>query len=386
MKHASAKGSIGLPRSRARRWGFDLVPRLGSGQSRDPRPKLSHPRCARGAAGRAQGLALAAAVSLFGCAGPRPLSSVEPVLAPALTAASVRMPDGFRLRLRRWGPQGDAATATVALALHGFNDYGHAFASLARRLSADGVRVYAVDQRGFGANRLAGRWHGTGQLTADLRALIRALRRRHPEARLVVIGESMGAAVVLAALAAGPLDADGLVLIAPAVWSRDSMPWYQRLALDTAVRIAPGKVLTGEGVPIHPSDNMDMLRDMGADPLVLKGARVDALWGVTNLMDRAVAGVERLQGQVLLLYGERDRIIPPAAFCRMLERLPANADGLQLALYRHGWHMLARDLQGARVRHDIARWIRDPAAPLPSGETVGPDAPRLQTFCRRPGS
>jgi hypothetical protein len=70
MKHASARGSIGLPRSRARRWGFDLVPRLGSGQSRDPRPKLSHPRCARGAAGRAQGLALAAAVSLFGCAGP----------------------------------------------------------------------------------------------------------------------------------------------------------------------------------------------------------------------------------------------------------------------------------------------------------------------------
>ena len=380
MKHANAEGSIGLLRSPARGWGTALGSRLSAGLS--PRP--SHPCCAQAPA--ALGLTLAAALSLFGCASPRPLSTVEPVLTPALTAASVRMPDGFRLPLRRWGPPVDAATETVALALHGFNDYGHAFAPLARRLSADGVRVYAVDQRGFGAGRLTGRWHGAGQLTADLRALIRALRRRHPQARLVVMGESMGAAVVLAALADRPLDADGLVLIAPAVWSRDSMPWYQRLALDTAVRIAPGKVLTGEGVPIHPSDNMEMLRDMGADPLVLKGARVDALWGVTNLMDRAVAGVERLHGPVLLLYGEHDRIIPPAAFCRMLERLPANADGLQLALYRHGWHMLARDLQGARVRHDIAHWIRDPAAPLPSDEAVGPDAPRLQRFCRSPGS
>lgn len=327
-------------------------------------------------------LALAVGLSLGGCAGPRPVTWPEAMLTPELAADSVRMPDGFRLPLRRWGPPADAPAETVALALHGFNDYANAFEPLARRLAADGIRVYAVDQRGFGAGRLAGRWHGSTRLSADLRSLVAALRQRHPNARLVVIGESMGGAVVLAALADGPLDADALVLIAPAVWSRGSMPWYQRLALDTAVRLAPDKVLTGDGVPIHPSDNIDMLRDMGADPLVLKGARVEALWGVTNLMDRALAGVGRLQGDVLLLYGERDRIIPPAAYCRMLERLPMDAEGLHLVLYRQGWHMLARDLQGAMVRHDIARWLHDPAAPLPSGETVAPDDPRLRDFCR----
>jgi alpha-beta hydrolase superfamily lysophospholipase len=337
-------------------------------------------RCARAFAGLC--LPLVVALSLAACAGPRPVASPEPVLTPELAVKSVRMPDGFRMPLRHWGPPAHAPAGTVALALHGFNDYANAFEPLARRLAADGVRVYAVDQRGFGAGRLAGRWHGSAQLTADLRALVDALRHRHPDARLVVIGESMGAAVVLAAVAEGPLRTDGLVLIAPAVWNRDSMPWYQKLALETAVRVAPGKVLTGEGVPIHPSDNIDMLRGMGADPLVLKGARVDALWGVTNLMDRALAGVGRLHGEVLLLYGERDRIIPPAAFCRMLKRLPAAGNDLRLVLYRHGWHMLARDLQGAMVRHDIARWLRDPAAPLPSGETVALGGRRLRGFCR----
>jgi alpha-beta hydrolase superfamily lysophospholipase len=337
---------------------------------------------------RALPLSLALAVMPMlgpgGCAAPRLVPTTEAVLAPALGSEHVRMPDGFRLPLRRWAPATGARTAdTVVLALHGFNDYANAFGALARRLAADGVRVYAVDQRGFGAGRLAGRWHGSDRLTADLRALIRALRSRHPDARLVVLGESMGAAVVLAALAEGPLGADALVLIAPAVWDRDSMPWYQRLALNTAVRVAPGKVLTGEGVPIHPSDNIDMLRDMGADPLVLKGARIDSLWGVTNLMDRALEGVAQLHGPVLLLYGERDRIIPSAAYCRMLKRLPTDVPGLRLVLYRHGWHMLPRDLQGARVRHDIAEWLRNPAAPLPSGETVAPDGARLRAFCRQ---
>jgi alpha-beta hydrolase superfamily lysophospholipase len=327
-----------------------------------------------------------AGAGLGGCAAPRVVPSPAPVLEPALAAEHARMPDGFRLPLRSWGPAGGptagpARPRTLVLGLHGFNDYGNAFAPLAERLAADGVRVYAVDQRGFGDSVLAGRWHGTDQLTADLRALTAALRARHPDARLVVIGESMGAAVVLGALADSPLPVDGIVLIAPAVWDRVSMPWYQRAALDTLARLAPRTLLTGQGVPIHPTDNRQTLRAMGADPLVLKGAHVDALWGVTNLMDRGADGVGKLAGPALLLYGERDSIIPRNAYCRMVERLPPDAPGVRLVLYRHGWHMLPRDLQGVRVRHDIAEWIRDPATRLPSGEEVAPGGARLSRFC-----
>jgi alpha-beta hydrolase superfamily lysophospholipase len=315
---------------------------------------------------------------LGGCAAPRPVPSPAPVLEPELAAEHARMPDGFRLPLRAWGP---ADSDTLVLGLHGFNDYGNAFAPLAERLAADGVRVYAVDQRGFGAGLLTGRWHGSRQLTADLRALVEAMRERHPRARLVVVGESMGGAVVLATLADGPLPVDGIALMAPAVWDRDSMPWYQRAALDTMARLAPRARLTGQGVPIHPTDNIPVLRAMGADPLVLKGAHVDTLWGVTNLMDRGADGIGQLRGPALLLYGERDSIIPRNAYCRTVERLPRDAPGVRLVLYRHGWHMLPRDLQGARVRHDLAEWVRNPTTPLPSGEEVAPGAPRLARFC-----
>ncbi len=288
------------------------------------------------------------------------------------------MSDGYRLPVRVW--RTPERPRIVLLGLHGFNDYGQAFAPLAEDLARQGIASYVVDQRGFGATELPGRWHGGARLVSDLHTLVRLLRERHPGARLYVAGESMGGAVAMTAAATGRLPIDGMVLIAPAVWSREGMPWYQRLALEAAVHTLPWMTLTGKGIDIQPSDNLPMLRAMGADPLVIKATRVDALWGVTNLMDQALRAAPAMHGPVLLLYGERDQIIPRSAFCRMLARLPAD-DAPRLVLYPLGWHMLPRDLQGARVRADIATWLQDPAAPLPSGQEIRLGSPRLHAFC-----
>lgn len=316
-----------------------------------------------------------------GCASPRIVEAPGPIArSPAIAADHAQMEDGYRLPIRVWRAEG-GDPARVLLGLHGFNDYANAFAPLGRDLARQGVTTYAVDQRGFGATARAGRWHGGGRLAADLRSLIGLLRERHPHARLYLAGESMGGAVILRAGAERPLAVDGIVLIAPAVWSRDTMPWYQRLALDGAVRTLPWLKLTGEGVGIRPSDHLEMLRVMGADPLVIKATRVDALWGITDLMDRARMSAAHLQRPALLLYGEHDRIIPKHAFCRFLGALPTTDEGLRLVLYRRGWHMLPRDRQGARVRADIAAWLRDQTAPLPSGEETPADGERVTAFC-----
>ncbi|MBK5929279.1 alpha/beta hydrolase [Halochromatium salexigens] len=294
------------------------------------------------------------------------------------------MADGYRLPFQRWGRTD--RPRIVVLGLHGFNDYSQAFRPLGEHLATLGITTYAFDQRGFGRTRQAGRWHGSDRLTADLRTLIGLLRARHPQARLILIGESMGAAVALSADATAPLDVDGLVLIAPAVWSRDSMPWYQRAALALAARTLPGLKLTGDGIQIAPSDNKPMLIAMGRDPLVIKATRIEALWGVTNVMDQAVTWPDSRrhpdgQPPTLILYGERDSIIPARAFCRFIDAVPLDAAALRLLLYAEGWHMLPRDLQGARVRADIATWLLDPSAALPSGEVVSESAERLRRFC-----
>jgi len=42
-------------------------------------------------------------------------------------------------------------------------------------------------------------------------------------------------------------------------------------------------------------------------------------------------------------------------------------NGSRLAFYGDGFHMLLRDLKGEVVLEDVAAWIADRAAPLPSG-------------------
>jgi len=296
---------------------------------------------------------------MAGCAAPsvyRP--SVRPA-KPAMSASHAIMDDGYQLPFTLWEPRGESRA--VILALHGMNDYSNAFASFGRYMSERGITVLAYDQRGFGRTEGAGRWHGRERLVRDLRIMAALLRERFTGQALYLLGASMGGAVILASQRAEPPDADGVILVAPAVWSRDSMPFYQRWALWLVAHTFPDMELSGEGLDITPSDNVEMLRALVRDPLVIKGARADVVYGVANLMDDAARAAANLHRNALILYGANDEIIPREPSCRLFARLPNGPRrSWQGVVYDKGYHMLLRDLQAQRVWQDIADWVLAP--------------------------
>jgi alpha-beta hydrolase superfamily lysophospholipase len=324
---------------------------------------------------------LALGLVLVGCAVPGPADYSELVVesapaaarpAPAhLTDQAFFTADGAALPLRVWRPAG--RIKAVILAVHGFNDYSNAFEGPATMLAWQGVATYAYDQRGFGAAPLPGRWVGREQMVADLALASRLIRARHPGVPAYLLGESMGGALVTVAMAdasgSGRPDADGIILAAPAVWSRQTMNVFERAALWAGVRLLPSTVVTGQGVVrVRPSDNIAMLRAYSRDPLVIKGARIDAIYGLVDLMDAALAAAPRLDVPLLYLYGEHDEIVPKEPTRLMIAHLPAEARARQqVAWYANGYHMLMRDLEAAVVVGDIASWITARGAPLPSG-------------------
>lgn len=312
----------------------------------------------------ALGLALMAAA----CA-PRVERPGPAVTAPALTGDHIRTADGLDLPLTVWAAE-DAPKAVI-LAVHGFNDYSHAFEDAGIWLAEHGISVYAYDQRGFGATDPAkrGLWPGIGALTGDLRTAAGLLRKRFPETPLFLMGESMGGAVVLVTMTGKDApDVDGILLVSPAVWGRATMPWYQRLALAVASHTVPWMKFSGKGLGKRASDNNEVLRELALDPLFIKRTRVDAMYGIVNLMDAALDAADRFEARALILYGGNDEIIPADPTARMIARLPADARERQcLAYYPGGYHMLLRDLNGETALKDIAAWIARPGAPLPSG-------------------
>ncbi|MBI1985111.1 MAG: lysophospholipase [Rhodospirillales bacterium] len=312
--------------------------------------------------------AAAAALLLIAACAPFVNAPGRPVQEPYVDAAGFHAADGVVLPVKSWLPDKNPPKAVV-IALHGFNDYSNFFVAPALYLMNAGVAAYAYDQRGFGAGPDAGLWPGTEALVADARAFAKVIRARHPGMPLYLLGSSMGGAVIMVAEASPePLAADGVILVAPAVWGRATMAWYQRLALWVGVRVMPWVEITGRGLRIKPSDNIEMLMALGADPLVRKATRVDAVWGLANLMDEALASAASLRSPALILYGEKDEIIPRAPTRAMLESLPpAAAVERRVAIYGNGYHMLLRDLGSLAPWKDIAHWIADRRRPLPSG-------------------
>ena len=324
------------------------------------------------------GLTLALALLLGACAG-RMQPMGPPVQSPAIAGDTVVASDGYVLPLRSWLPQADIRAAIVAL--HGFNDYANAFAIPAPVWAEAGIATYAYDQRGFGATDGVGIWPGTETLVADARATVALVRRRHPGVPVYLLGESMGGAVVLAGLGAPPGDAepiavDGAILVAAAVWARGTMPFYQRLPLWLGANLTPWMTLTGRGLDIRPSDNVEMLIAFSRDPLVIKETRIDTIDGLVDLMSDALDAASALSVPALILYGDHDEIIPPPPIDAMLRRLPA--DRHRVAFYPDGFHMLLRDLNGGIPQRDIAHWIADPDTPLPSGADLRGAERRMQ--------
>jgi acylglycerol lipase len=297
---------------------------------------------------------------------------------PAMEDGAIVTADGARLPLRSWLPA--AEPKAVIVATHGMNDYSNAFDGPGKGLAAKGIAVYAYDQRGFGQAPHPGWWSSTETMAEDLRTASRLLAARHRQVPLYLLGESMGGAVVIEAVVhTPPPEVRGVILSAPAVWGRSSMGWLPRAALWLSYRIAPGWTLTGRGLKIRPSDNLEMLRALSRDPLVIKETRVDAIHGMVDLMDAAQGAAPRLDLPLLLLYGAHDEIIPPEPTWAAVAGLPHLGTRQRAALYADGWHMLLRDLQAQVVIDDIAAWVADRAAPLPSGADRAASA-KLETL------
>ncbi len=299
-------------------------------------------------------------------------------VAPSFTERKFITSDGTRLPLRKWLPRGPVKAAI--LALHGFNDYSNAFDLPAKVWAAQGIATYAYDQRGFGGAPGPGSWAGEGHLAVDAITAIRVLRRTFPGRPIYLLGESMGGAIAILAatgmmsgVVAGPegmprAEADGIILSAPAVWGRATMELLPKATLFFAVRLFPETVLSGSGLGIRISDNNAVLRQMARDPLIIKGTRVDAVYGLVDLMDSALEAAPLLDVPLLLMYGAHDEVVPRRPVVEFVARLPNEPRyPRRLAYYMAGYHLLLRDLDGGMVANDVARWIAEPRAKLPSG-------------------
>lgn len=316
-------------------------------------------------------LVLAMAATIGACAPVRQGALVRPMSgSPQLAGQSFTSFDGARLGMTQWPPTAASSDAhpLVIVGVHGMNDYANDFFEAAPWWAEHGATVYAYDQRGFGRSPQAGVWPDPSVMRKDLNTLVGLVRARHgAEARIAVVGASMGAAVAVTAFAQDERpDADVLVLSGPGVWGWGALPVLYRVSLWASAHVRPAWVVVPpKGVTVTPTDNRKKRIELWEDPYVLKHTRIDSVYGLISIMEEAVQALPRLPADVptLMLYGAKDEIIPEGSVKRAAKRLPVH---VETAYYPNGYHMLLSDLQGERVWNDILTFIRAPQAARPS--------------------
>jgi len=228
---------------------------------------------------------------------------------------------GVRVHVRDTGPRG----APAVVLLHGFASSLQTWDDWARDLERD-HRVIRYDMPGFG---LTGADPSGDYTDARAMAVLLALLDRLGVARASLIGHSMGGRIAWSFASLHPERVDRLVLVSPDGFASAELGYDEAPHVPLLMRalpyVLPSFLLRASLVPAYADKGMvsDALFARYRDMMLAPGVRraIVARMGQQVLVD-PVPLLRRIEAPVLLLWGERDRMIPFANSADYLRALP----------------------------------------------------------------
>jgi alpha-beta hydrolase superfamily lysophospholipase len=277
-----------------------------------------------------------------------------PVMTTTRTERTFDGVGGVRIVYDVWTP--DVAPRALVVLAHGFGEHARRYDHVTQRLGEAGLITYALDHRGHG--RSGGKRvtvKNVGEFTADFDTLVSIASRENPGLKRIVLGHSMGGAIVFAYGVERPDNYDLMVLSAPAVAAQDMVPGVVSLAAKVLGVVTPG-------LPVQALDFNAISRDpevvnaYNNDPLVYHGkvpagiGRALLLVGET-MQQRAPA----LTAPLLVVHGTDDRLVPLEG-SRRLVKCVGSAD-VALKEYPGLYHEVFNEPEQGKVLDDVVAWI-----------------------------
>lgn len=159
----------------------------------------------------------------------------------------------------------------VVLCLHELGLYNGVFDDLGKRLSANGIAVYAIDLRGFGG------WSeiqsseskmDLDKTLEDVKGSVEVIHKLHPDLPVFVLGEAMGGALALKAAATFPELIQGSITAAPGGEHFKTVTNYMTIVSKLAISGPNNETGYGEDLLMIATPKPDLQESFKQDPKV----------------------------------------------------------------------------------------------------------------------
>ncbi len=258
----------------------------------------------------------------------------------------------------------------VAILVHGLTMHGAIYDKLARHLADQGYIVLAPDLHGYG------RWVDIpsevrhckecgSQLCyqksrRELIGLVDTAKETYPSLPLYMIGESLGADMVLYSASQRPKAIEGIVLSSPAIKRRFNM--VPRVFWDVSL-ISHNIFRQVNLIPYmkkFASEDPRIIDEAVNDPLVRKKLTTWELFKTIQTMRPSLQYADRVPADmpVLVIQGDKDRMLKSQAVCDLLKHL--SSQDRTLRWFKDRGHLL---LETAYVQPDtlvtVDSWLEE---------------------------
>lgn len=263
----------------------------------------------------------------------------------------------------------------VVIGLHGFDGASIDYENFGKDLLARQPRtaLYAYELRGQGNDprkTRRGDIDHPANWYRDLDTFTGMIRKRHPGARVVWMGESMGALIAAQALRRAPADrppCDGLIFTSPVVRIRPDVPVWKIGLLELAATAAPLARISLD--TLSGGQEVQMTHDSTHSTQALTNAwhvEKNTLRLLSTLGDHIESMCDCARSfrvPVLILHGGKDFFTDEQAIRDFTACIPAGTP-VTVRHYPDSHHLLMYDQQKAKVFRDIETWLqrlrRDP--------------------------
>jgi alpha-beta hydrolase superfamily lysophospholipase len=277
--------------------------------------------------------------------------------APVYRRLEVSARDGLKLLVHEWAPQKPVAGKPVALFLHGIGMHGEPYGAVAAGFTSRNVPFIVPDLRGHGRSEgPRGELASPHVLRADIGAVIDAIRKRYPDAPVVLLGDSMGGVIATDYAWRGEKRLAGLALMVPAFGLNPSQ-WSQPGG-DFTNLLTNGRISLGTEAKMRPSTQSEgFLKARLADKLALPEVKLSYLTTIAEMQTewpRAAAGINV---PLFVCVGGKDQVIDNALARRFFDRTATPKEDKTWRKADGAYHTVCWDPATPELIAELVQWI-----------------------------